>query len=165
MSERTRADTNKSISLESRINLWFNLRILALFIGRSVYIIEASSRDLSETSSCNLPTYINTMLRFAFRSPYEHCIAPSRKGGGGGGGRGKAGIHAKKLNNATQFHYNAKRYGAVFYVCINVVVGQGWTILTALSRMDFFFETDREMKRKKWVKNKFLSCNFLDIIF
>lgn len=40
---------------------------------------EPTSRG--DLDSCNLPTYINTMLRFAFRSPYERpcCIASPRE--------------------------------------------------------------------------------------
>jgi len=68
------------------------------------------------------------MLRFAFRSPYEHCIAPLQKGGGGGGGRGKDGIHVKKFNNATRNVFVITRNVTVlFSMRINVVVGQGWT--------------------------------------
>ena len=54
----------------------------ALCLGASP--ISTSSRDdvsRGDLDSCNLPTYINTMLRFAFRSPYERpcCIASPRE--------------------------------------------------------------------------------------
>jgi len=62
------------------------------------------------------------MLRFAFRSPYEHRITPSRRGDGEGGeGEGNTDSRIKKLHNATQFHYNTM----LFSTRINVVVGQG----------------------------------------
>jgi len=58
------------------------------------------------------------MLRFAFRSPYEHRIAPSRREGGGE----ETWTRVKKLHNATQFRYKMLRYHSTY---INVVVGQG----------------------------------------
>lgn len=71
-------------------------------------IVERSFREeisFAETS-CNLPTYINTMLRFAFRSPYEplHCTSSRKmreRGADGAGppGRGMEGGLRKKVES------------------------------------------------------------------
>lgn len=80
---------------------------------------------LAETS-CNLPTYINTMLRFAFRSPYEplHCTSSrkmrERGAGAPRGGGWEAGcekrsrVESRQPNFATlaSRYFDVSRHGS-----------------------------------------------------